>query len=372
MRKDIILGNLPDPYIFRDGTRVKDISDWKRRREEIISDTIDLEFDGMPPRPDEIKVEPLHGVSRGRAAAYRIHCGTKEHPFSFCFMAYIPPKEGKLPVVLTGDAIYTDDCNDKVIAEAARRGFIVVKFNRTELAPDYNDPERRCGINAVWKDHKFSTISAWAWGYHRVVDALCTLDYVDSDHIAISGHSRGGKTVLLAGATDERIRYTNPSGSGLHGCGCYRFLQRETVGDHEEISEPLDSMFKHFPYWMGQRMHDYIGKEEKIPHDMHFIKSLVAPRFYIETNGYGDIWANPRGSYLSWRAAREAWNMYGAEEKCRTWYREGGHAHGWEEYNALFDLMEYDINGKPLPEAITRAPYDDMDDIYDWKAPISE
>ena len=38
-----------------------------------------------------------------------------------------------------------------------------------------------------------------------------TLDYVDPYHIAVTGYSRGGKTVLLAGATDERIRYTNPN-----------------------------------------------------------------------------------------------------------------------------------------------------------------
>ena len=35
--------------------------------------------------------------------------------------------------------------------------------------------------------------------------ALITLKEVRSKAIAITGHSRGGKTVLLAGATDERI-----------------------------------------------------------------------------------------------------------------------------------------------------------------------
>ncbi len=373
MRKDVVLGMLPDPYVFRDGTRVETLADWERRREEIIEDTIGLEFDGMPPKPDEVRFENLHPVIRGRAISYRIHCGTKEHPFSFCFMAYIPNKEGKMPVLLTGDAIYKECCNDRVIEEADRRGFIVVKFNRNELAPDYADPERKIGINAIWPDKKFTAISAWAWGYHRVIDVLCQLDFVDVDHIAISGHSRGGKTVLLAGATDTRVRYTNPNGSGTHGCGPYRFLQKEDKGEYEdEISEPLESMMKHINYWMGQGLWQYVGKEETMPHDMHFIKALIAPRCYLETNGHGDIWANPRGSYLCWRAAKETWKMYGAEDKCCTWYREGGHDHGWAEFYALFDFMEADINGTPLPESLTRTPYDDMEDIYTWHAPVIE
>lgn len=53
-----------------------------------------------------------------------------------------------------------------------------------------------------------------------------------------------------------------------------------------------------------------------------FIKALIAPRCYLETNGYGDIWANPRGSYLSLMAAKEVWKFYGAEDKCACWYRE--------------------------------------------------
>ena len=40
MRKDVILGMLPDPFIFRDGTRVNSLSDWDKRREEIIEDKL--------------------------------------------------------------------------------------------------------------------------------------------------------------------------------------------------------------------------------------------------------------------------------------------------------------------------------------------
>ncbi len=368
-KKDKRLGTLPDPFICRDGSRVQNIEQWESRRREILEDVIGLEFDGMPPKPETFRVEATHLQSKGSTSSYRIHCGTKENSFTFPFYTYRPNKDGKLPVLLTGDATYTRCCDDQVIAEAHRRGFVVVKFNRNELAPDFADPDRTHGINALWPDKHFSAISAWAWGYHRVVDALATLDFIDMDHIAITGHSRGGKTVLLAGATDERIRYTCPNGSGTHGCGAYRFFQQEENGLH---SETLGFMMEHLNYWMGQGLAAYVGKEATLPHDSHFIKALVAPRCYLETNGYGDIWANPRGSWLSLLAAKEVWKLYGAEKNCQCWYRNGGHKHELPEFTALFDFMEADMLNTPLPAAITRVPYDDMELLHDWSCPAAE
>ena len=304
-------------------------------------------------------------------SSYRVHCGRKDHPFTFCFYVYRAPVDGACPVVLTGDLTYDKNCNDEVIAEANRRGFTVVKFNRNELAPDMPDPNREYGINALWPELRFSAISAWAWGYHRVVDALLTFPFVDAAHIAITGHSRGGKAVLLAGATDERVRYTCPNGSGTHGTAPYRFIQREDEdsGYHDKNSEPLEFMMRAVGYWMGQGLQPYVEREQELPHDMHFLKALVAPRCYLETNGYADIWANPRGSYLALLAAKEVWRLYGAEDKCRTSYREGGHRHTPFDFGVLFDFMESDINGTPLPDAVTRIPYDDMAPLHDWQCP---
>ena len=86
MRNDVILGKLPDPFLFRDGSRVTCAADWSERRQEILDRIIETEFGGMPPEPENLWVEPLdlHGTSFTNT--YRIHCGTEEHPFSFCFL----------------------------------------------------------------------------------------------------------------------------------------------------------------------------------------------------------------------------------------------------------------------------------------------
>ena len=367
MRKDVISGELPNPFVFDDKTCVKNVCDWERRRREIIETAVELEYGGMPPMPDDVEVEKL---TEGRGSrCYRVHCIIGGKDFTFCFKVFVPEGRDGCPVVITGDEMYYKNCNDRVIEEALRRGFIVVKFNRTEIAPDMYSSSRETGLYPYFPSLRFSAVSAWAWGYHRVIDALGLLNYsvTDMKNVAITGHSRGGKAVLLAGATDERIKFVNPNGSGAHGCGCYRFEQREEEGLYEDArSERLEDLFNAVPYWMGEGMRWFIGRENELPHDMHFIKSLVAPRYLLETNGFGDIWANPRGSYLTNLAAKEVWKLYGKEENCKAWYREGGHKQHFEEFCALFDFLDWAISGKEWEE---KEPYSDLPAIYGWKCP---
>ena len=83
----------------------------------------------------------------------------------------------------------------------------------------------------------------------------------------------------------------------------------------------------------------------------------------------GDQHANPRGSYLTNRAAREVWKLYGCEERCQAWYRTGVHNHGWRDFNALFDFIDAVRYGAPLPADITRVPYADLQPLHDWTCP---
>ena len=336
---------------------------------EILKDIIDLEYGGMPPKPDKLWVESLTQSIKGSAPTYRVHNIINGYDFTFCFTAFRPNVDGKTPVVITGDSMYYKNLDNVVIENANSRGFTVVKFNRCEFAPDLYNSDRISGIYPLFPTLKFSAISAWAWGYHRVIDAITNFDYIDCDNIALTGHSRGGKTVLLAAATDTRVKYCNPNNSGAHGCGCYLFEQIETDNNGEiKRNEKLEDLFKVIPYWMGQDMKKYIGKEETLNHDMHFIKALIAPRILLETNGLGDIWANPRGSYLTHLASKEVWKLYNKEENCLTYYREGGHNHGYEDFMVLFNLIENTIKNKTTVYPI---PYNDIEPIHDYLAPTN-
>ncbi len=355
------LGPLPN-VLSVNGTPITDPAEWRKHRTSLLETTVELEYGGMPPQPEFFEIEPIHYGGLGRMSSYRIFTGTKACPINFVLQVHRPNTAEKVPVILTGDGCYTY-CGDAVIAEANRRGMAVAKFNRTEFAPDIYNSDRVSGLYHVYPHLHFSAISAWAWGYHRAVDALLTMDFIDPTQIAITGHSRGGKTVLLAGAADERITYTNPNDSGAHGCGCYRYEQRESAEDDSSDmrSERLEDLVRAVPYWMGPNMKDYIGREAELPHDMHFMKALVAPRYFLETEALGDIWGNPRGSYQSFIAAREVYRLLGCEDNISAWYREGSHSHTLADFTALMDFMDCKRHGNPLPEGYGANPFPGME-----------
>lgn len=360
---DILLGELPDILSFNDGTKVKTAEDWERRKAEFYDMVIDTEYGGMPPQPEVFKVDKVCMGFNREFDTYRITTGTKEKQITFSMHILFPKKSKgedvleKFPVILTGDGCFRD-CTTDVQDECYRRGYAIAIFDRTELAPDMYNTDRTLGIYSIYPDLPFCAISAWAWAYHRCVDALYQIPDADTDHIAISGHSRGGKTVLLAGATDRRVKYVNPNCSGTHGCGCYRYISHDDLGNGDKRSEPLCYLFGIVPYWLGPKLKNYVGHETDLPYDMHFVKSLIAPRYLLETSAYDDTWANPRGSYLTFLEAKKVYKLLGAEDNAESWYRTGGHRHKLPEFRALMDFIDKK-RGIPAENTdfITNEPY---------------
>lgn len=374
---DVLLQKLPDPFLKSDGkTRVANAEEWRAQREWLVRLIVGMEYGGMPPRPDKVTVEPLNDLGRGskkgpRQNVVRVHCGTAEHPFSFVLNLYVPESTGRLPVVLTGDGCYMSMSNE-VIYEINRRGMIAARFDRLELATDRRDAKRDHGLYAVYpRQTTFSALCAWAWGYQRALDAIEQLDFCDASKVAITGHSRGGKTVLLAGATDERFYIVNPNDSGAGGAGCFRYhMDRPDAPEGvDKRSETLEDLMRAIPYWFAPAMHAYVGREEALPFDQHMLKACVAPRYLLQTEGLDDTWANPKGSYQTLLAAREVYKLLGAEDHIAAYYREGGHAHGYREYIQLLDFMQACLRGERAPEYYYEHPYPEMENIFDWACP---
>ena len=97
MRKDKILGKLPDVFVFENGERVENQSDWEKRRVEIINTAVELEFGGMPPAPDDFRLEKLTEPGKGRINCYRLHNIINGHDFTFCIDVYRPKENDKCP-----------------------------------------------------------------------------------------------------------------------------------------------------------------------------------------------------------------------------------------------------------------------------------
>lgn len=372
-----LLGKLPDPFTFDDGTRLTSPDQWEKRREEISRYAVDLQYGTMPPAPERLEVESLLGWSP-TCKGYKIHAGTKEKQVSFRMQVLLPAKhDGKVPVIVDGDMCWMYHMDRAFLNAALDRGVGWVMFDRTELAHDNNDEGRRNGaLYGVYPEYTFGALGAWAWGYSRCVDALEKLDLpIDLDYIAFSGHSRGGKTTALAGAVDKRARIVNPNETCAGACGCYRVHMTGTAepgGIAESRSETLDDLMRVFGFWMGEGMEEYRLREAELPFDTHFLKAMVAPRTLFVSEAAGDIWANPVGSYQTTEAAKEVFDFLGAGDRLFWYYRPGVHGHSVEDVSMLVNVIRHEKYGEPTDSRMFRLPFRDPGKAYDWKAPGRE
>ena len=181
----------------------------------------------------------------------------------------------------------------------------------------------------------------------RVMDYLETCDDVEQSHVGIVGHSRGGKTALLAGALDQRFALVAPNGSGCGGAGCFR-IEEGDVETLEIITRP-----NRFGYWFHPRLREFAGRENELPIDQHFLKALVAPRALICTDALEDEWANPTGNRATSRAAQKVFDLLSARHRNGLHFREGGHDLTEKDWTAILDFADWHFRGKK-PKTTTK------------------
>ncbi len=332
------LPELPDPLLKPNGEKAANAEEWKAQRKALIERILHFEYGALPPTPRNVTGKILKETANKHATGKEgfreqeilLTMGPKGSVQTHLFLTIpmIANDKMKLPIILVGDATW-GRVDPKIREEVLQRGYILAEFDRTEIAPD--SAERK-GVYAAYPNYRGGRISAWAWGYSRVIDYVCKLPFVNRKQIILTGHSRGGKATLLAGALDERVALTAPNNSGCGGAGCFRFQG----GNSEDIT----AILKSFPHWFAPDFNRFIGHIDKLPFDQHTIKALVAPRSLLTTEGLDDKWANPSGTQISYNAAKEVYLFLGAENAIRLVFRPGGHEHGLADWKTLLDFSD--------------------------------
>jgi hypothetical protein len=191
------------------------------------------------------------------------------------------------------------------IEDSIDRGYAVATFYGGDIAPDH--AEAREGIRTYFLQtgrtkpgpHAWGTIAAWAWGLHRAVDYLRTVPEIDASRIAVIGHSRLGKTALLAAAFDERIALVIPHQAGCGG----------TAPSRGKVGESVKQINDHFPHWFADTFKEFNEHPDRLPFDQHGLVALVAPRPVLLTNAVADTWANPAGQFQVLQAADPVYRL---------------------------------------------------------------
>ena len=149
----------------------------------------------------------------------------------------------------------------------------------------------------------FGKISLWAYMASICLDYLKSRD--DIGKIAVLGHSRLGKTALLASALDERFDLTCVNNSG----SCGASVSRGKIDKNENITKITDT----FPFWFTKEYFKYRDNEDMLPFDQHMLLSLVAPRPVMIGGAIEDVWADNEGQMLSCFLASPIWKLYGKD-----------------------------------------------------------
>ena len=218
--------DLPDLFTFNEGKKVKSLENWKERRQELIKPLMFYQYGSMPPKPDQVifrtDKEKNHSSGIGKEIWKTLIIDSKKK-LEMRLVIYEPNTPGPHPVIIEEEGSLGGSKNAERFME---KNYLFIEYARHDLDPDRKNTKGPA--QKAYPKYEWETLAVWAWGGMRVVDYLESREDVDMKSIAITGHSRGGKMALLAGALDERISLVVPNGSGASPCsvnnGAYNLL----------------------------------------------------------------------------------------------------------------------------------------------------
>ena len=342
--------SLPDVMLCRDGSRVSDDKSWEtKRRPEILHMFEEQMYGKTMGKTDavtytvlSVKTDALGGIAVRKEVLLRAHGNGMVHDMEL--LLYLPANTtGPFPAFV-GLNFYGNHTvspepdirmttswvrnNEKLGIEdhtahngtrgtsahrwpvemILKRGYALATMYYGDIDPDYDDGFQN-GIHPLFyhdsqtypAPDEWGSIGAWSWALSRILDYMIADEDIDGDRVAVMGHSRLGKTSLWAGAQDQRFALVISNDSGCGGAALSR----------RQFGETVRRINLSFPHWFCDNFIQYNDREDELPFDQHMLISLIAPRPVYVASASEDLWADPRGEYLSARFAEPVYRLYG-------------------------------------------------------------
>jgi len=332
-----IFGPPPDPLITKNGKKVGTAEAWlKQRRPEIVED-FDREIYGrVPANAPKVKWEVISTTRETNNDTPVVtkklvgHADNSADPQINIDLTLATPANATGPVPVMMELALSPE----VLAALAKRfpdmfrpqpgptwqqqmlakGWGYAVYIPTTVQADNGDGLQSGIIGLANKGqprslHDWGVLRAWAWGASRVLDYFETNKAVDAKHVGIEGHSRYGKTALVAMAFDPRFAIGYISSSGESGAKLYRRNFGEQIGNIAGTGEY---------HWMAGNFLKYDGPltENDLPVDANGLIALCAPRpVFIGAGAIdGDGWTDPKGMFLAAVGAGPVYRLLGKRD----------------------------------------------------------
>jgi len=314
---------LPDPLRFESGKEVRSKEEWPKRRQALLSSFQQYVLGSLPPSPRNVRARDIksHEESGALIDEVLLEFGPG-YKATLNVEIIIPKAQGPFPVFLTQDTHWL------WALVAVSRGYIGCVYAGADSRDDTE------AWKQVWPEHDWTKLTRRAWAASRCIDYLHTLPVVATNHIALTGHSRNGKTSLIAAAVDLRVNAVISSSSGAGGACSWRLFSENQFG------EGIELITRSFPDWFHPRLRFFAGRENKLPVDQPELIACIAPRPCLISTALNDavesVWAIEHTYY----SARRVYDLLNHGEALDVRYRPGSHETRSEDIEAYLDWLD--------------------------------
>lgn len=340
---------------------------WAVRREVLLKEFKHWVFGTVPPPPDNAEAKILSEIREDGAIVQEIELRFgPDHAAKLSLTLMIPEGDGPFPVFMSQH-------NHMAWGRIAlQRGYIACVYAGADSRDDTDT------FIDAYPEHDWSKLARRAWAASRCIDYLETVSQADAGKIALTGHSRNGKLSLIASALDERIAVVISSSSGAGGSMATRYYSEQHFG------EGIENITRSFPDWFHPRLRFFVGREDKLPVDLHQLVGLSAPRPCLISTAINDGVESTWAIEQTYHAVKPTYEMLGHPENLRILYRPGGHG-TWPtviEYFLDWCDLHFGRGNKEFPERIIHphdwdtwaaqqeAPHLEAFPIRPYKAPL--
>lgn len=273
-------GDYRSPLILDDGSLVKSVADWTKRRGEILAYWHKMmgEWPDLLEKPElELLGEELRdGIKQHKI---RIQTAPERHVEDAYLL--VPPGKGPFPAVVvvyyeanTGIGRGKSELRD-FAWQLAKRGFVTLSLGGDPNT--YYPTKETCNIQPL---------SFHAYEAANCYNALANLPYVDVKRIGITGHSYGGKWAMFASCLYDRFACAAWSDGGIvfdEKRGNVNYWEPWYIG----FERGQEARKRGIPSETNPRTGPYkqLIAEGR---DLHELHALMAPRPFLVSGGAED------------------------------------------------------------------------------------